>query len=593
MSVAEAFRRTTQELLPARPEPVEGYDIHPTHPMRPGAIAIGHDALADRLAGASRVVIDGFGGVLWEEFRGRLDAALTDRGRTVAWHDVSAALRPAADIDAIVEPFLGGDDPLFGTRFTGTLGDFFDPAALEGMRPDPAADLSIVYGTGAALAGWDALIVYLDVPKNEIQFRARAGAVRNLGAAIATDHRSTYKRCYFVDWPALTAHRADLLERIDVIVDEQRPEEPAHATGADVREALDRLAHGVFRPRPWFEPGPWGGQWMKRRFAQLPQDVPNYAWSFEFISPENGLLLESDGAVLEVSFDTLMAGGHRAVLGESADRFGQAFPIRFDFLDTVDGGNLSIQVHPRPEYIRRSFGEAFTQDETYYILDCEPDAEVYLGLTEDADPAAFRAELERSVAETAPADIDRFVQRHPASRHDLFLIPSGTVHSSARGNLVLEISATPYIFTFKLYDWMRLDLEGRPRPLNIDRAFENLQTDRRGERIRREFISQPSEIASGESWRLLHLPTHEEHFYDVHRLEFTGAGSVELPTDDSCQVLSLVEGDEVVVEAGGMSRAVRYAETFVVPAAAGSFTLHSAQPAKVLTAFIKKGRGPE
>ena len=592
MTLTQVPRSTSQHLLPAHPEPVAGYDIHPTHPLLPaGAIGLGHDSLADRLAGATRVVIDGFGGVLWEEFRERLNAALTARGRVVAWRDVAAALRPPDEVEALVRPFQGGDDPVFGTRFTGSLADFFDPAALRSIQSDPAADLTIVYGSGAALVDWNALLVYLDVPKNEIQFRARAGAVRNLGSTSVEDHRAVYKRCYFVDWPVLTAHRATLLDRVDVVVDEQRPDEPAHAEGQQVREALARLSRGVFRPRPWFEPGAWGGQWMKRRFEQLPTEVPNYAWSFEFISPENGVLLaDQQGTVLEVSFDTLMATDHRAILGDCADRFGHSFPIRFDFLDTVDGGNLSVQVHPRPEYFRRNFGEAFTQDETYYILDCEPEATVFLGLTEDADPAEFRRELERSVVDGEPVDIDRFVQRHPAARHDLFLIPSGTVHSAGRGNLVLEISATPYIFTFKLYDWVRLDLDGRPRPLNIERGFDNLQTDRRGATVRRDFISQPRELAAGEGWRVIHLPTHEEHFYDVHRVEFTG--TVELPTEGSCQVMSLVGGDEVVVEAGGLRRTVHYAETFVVPAAAGSLRLNSTTPAVVVKAFVKPGRGP-
>ncbi|MBZ0304192.1 MAG: class I mannose-6-phosphate isomerase, partial [Anaerolineae bacterium] len=521
--------------------------------------------------------------------REQLDAALKRRGLRPAWHDVRQALRPEADIEALCAPFLGGGDPLFGTRFTGQLADFFDPNRLAAISPSDDANLSIVYGCGAALAGWDAALVYVDVPKNEIQFRSRAGAVTNLGVSQPGAPKPMYKRFYFVDWVALNRHKADLLARIDWIVDEQRPDEPAIMRGEDFRAALDHMSRSFFRVRPWFEPGVWGGQWIKEHIPGLPQDAPNYAWSFELIVPENGLTFESDGCLLEVSFDFLMFHDHRAVLGHAADRFGYEFPIRFDFLDTFDGGNLSLQCHPRPDYIRRHFGETFTQDETYYILDCAPDAQVYLGFREDIDPTEFRAALDRSFQAAVPVEVKRFVQVHPAHRHDLFLIPNGTIHCSGVNNMVLEISATPYIFTFKMYDWMRLDLDGRPRPLNIPRAFDNLYFERKGPRVPDELLCKPVVIAAGADWQVVHLPTHPEHFYDVHRLEF--ATQVEVETAGSCQVMSLVEGRSILLETpDGLRQRFNYAETFVIPAAAGRFWLINEGDAsvKVIKSFVKK-----
>jgi mannose-6-phosphate isomerase class I len=317
--------------------------------------------------------------------------------------------------------------------------------------------------------------------------------------------------------------------------------------------------------------------------------VPNYAWSFELIFPENGILLQSDNNLLELSADFVLFHDNSAVLGNSADRFGYEFPIRFDFLDTLSGGNLSVQCHPRPEYISEHFGETFTQDESYYILDCEPGAQVYLGFRQDADTDLFKSSLLRSFHEGTPVEIEKFVNIEPAKRHDLFLIPNGTIHCSGENNLVLEISSTPYIFTFKMYDWMRLDLEGKPRPLNIERAFDNLYLDRRGALIRQNFVAHPTVIESGSDWELVHLPTHVDQFYDVHRFEFMR--TVESATDGSCHVLSLVEGSEIELQtAGGLRQRFNYAETFVVPAAAGSYRLinKGERPAKVIKAFIKK-----
>jgi mannose-6-phosphate isomerase class I len=586
-------RKTTQVLAPAQHTPTAPgqYDIYPGFPVGSGKIAVGYDALAAKLSGHRVMTIDGYSGVLWANLREQLDAAFKRLNINAVWHDVSQALRPESEIDNLCAPFLGGDDPLFGTRFAGQLTDFFDAHKLQTLRPDSAADVNIVYGCGAALAGWDGLLAYVDVPKNEIQFRSRAGSITNLGKHQPDDAKVMYKRFYFVDWIALNRHKADLLPRTDWVVDEQRPDEPAIMSGADLREALDRMSRSYFRVRPWFEPGPWGGQWIKKHIPQLPQDAPNYAWSFELIVPENGLAFESGGYLLEVSFDCLMYYDHRAVLGDCANRFGYEFPIRFDFLDTFDGGNLSVQCHPRPDYIHRHFGETFTQDETYYILDCQPGAKVYLGFCEDIDPVAFRAALEHSYQNTTPVDVEHFVQTVPAHKHHLFLIPNGTIHCSGVNNMVLEISATPYIFTFKMYDWMRLDLDGRPRPLNIARAFDNLYFERKGQRARDELISKPVVLQAGEDWRIVHLPTHAEHFYDVHRLEF--ARSIDVETDGSCQVMSLVEGQSVVLESGGLRQRFNFAETFVVPAAAGCFRLvnEGTQPAKVVKSFVKPAIG--
>ena len=368
------------------------------------------------------------------------------------------------------------------------------------------------------------------------------------------------------------------MESWNFFLDTCVPQDPKLVVGAAYASALAHCVTRPFRVVPFFDPGPWGGQWMKE-VCDLDRSKANFAWCFDCVPEENSLLLEFGEIIVETPSINLVFAQPCALLGEPVrGRFGAEFPIRFDFLDTMGGGNLSLQVHPLTEYIQDRFGMHYTQDESYYLLDADPGAVVYLGRKEGTDFGEMIEALEAAQRGERPFDDDKFIARFPARKHDHFLIPAGTLHGSGTHSMVLEISATPFIFTFKLWDWNRLGLDGKPRPINIARGKENIQWNRDEDYARKRLVNRISQVGQGDGWREERTGLHEAEFIETRRHWFTQAVLHHTGGEHTggVNVLNLVEGDEAVVESptGAFEPfVVHYAETFIVPAAVGAYRI--------------------
>ncbi|HXX63048.1 MAG TPA: class I mannose-6-phosphate isomerase, partial [Bacteroidota bacterium] len=345
-----------------------------------------------------------------------------------------------------------------------------------------------------------------------------------------------------------------------------------------VIQGMQQCLRRPFSVVPFFDPGPWGGQWLKK-VCSLDPAAANYAWCFNCVPEENSLLLRLGETVIEIPSVNLVYFAPRALLGDEVHaRFGDEFPIRFDYLDTMEGGNLSLQVHPLTEYIQEKFGMRYTQDESYYLMEARPGAVVYLGLKEGVRPDQMAGALRAAQDGTQAFDAEKFVQTWPVKKHDHYLIPGGTVHCSGKNSVVLEISATPYIFTFKLWDWGRMGLDGRPRPINIDHGMNVIQWERSTSWTRTNLVNRFEPLARGEGWSEERTGLHEREFIETRRHWFTR--TVPHHTGGGVNVMTLVEGSSVVIESpsGAFTPfTVHYAETFIVPACVGAYTISPGQ----------------
>lgn len=486
-------------------------------------------------------------------------------------------------------------DRVFGKMTTHSLIDYFKKDLIQEWREkiqDQEEGIILVYGVGASFLAKGDIFLYADMPRWEIQLRYRKGMGNWRGLNEEDPILTKYKRGYFAEWRWADKHKKKVMREMDYLLDTSREKEPSMVAAADFFQALKQTAQEPFRLVPYFDPGVWGGHWMKERFG-LEENGSNYAWSFDGVPEENSLRYQFGEVFIEIPAIDLVFFEPRLLLGERVHaRFGDEFPIRFDLLDTIGGENLSLQVHPLTEYIQEKFNMRYTQDESYYILDTQKkEAFVYLGVKEDIDRTAMQEELYQAERGEKEFEAEKYINKLPVKKHDHILIPAGTIHCSGAGTMVLEISATPYIFTFKLWDWGRKGLDGKPRPIHLEHGIQNIQWDRDKNWVYKNLYHQEEEIYEDENVSIEQTGLHEREFIETFR--YTIQTEVMIETKGSVNMLNLVGGEEAVILSEKNDFApftVHYAETFIVPASVGKYKVMPAQGVKEAVLLMARVR---
>lgn len=564
------------------------YEPNPRYAPVDGQVDAGWPAAVATLGARALVLaIDGPGVLDWESVLAGVTDALRAGGRDVTQLAIAEQFASWDAIQAAtVSPELL-DDPDFATLATGVLADLL-VAVPKAPRPTGSGVL-IVFGPGAALVEHDVLW-YADAPKRYAEAAIVGGIARNLGQPEDAGPGTT-RRLFYIDWPLLDRHRDDIAPGIDRWIDLQDPRRPVSIDGAALRRTAASLSLRPFRTRPTFNTVSWGGHWGQRVLG-MNTESPNTALGYELIAPESGVLIGgADGPLVEIPFQLVVSQCPREVLGAAVhDTFGTSFPIRFDYLDTVDGGSLSVHCHPQADYMRRIFGWPYTQHETYYLMVGGEGSRVFLGLRGDVDVGAFHDRAHAASERGEPFDIDRYVQSFPATPHQLFTIPAGTPHGSGEGNVVLEVSATPYLYSLRFYDWLRRDSSGAQRPVHVEHAFANLNTERTGNAVREQLVQPPRRVRSGAAWREELLGALPEMFYEVRRLDIVGDDPAQDDTAGRFHVLNVVEGEGIEIESASGVHPLAYAETLVVPASVGAYSMRriGASPTRVVKALVRR-----
>lgn len=221
----------------------------------------------------------------------------------------------------------------------------------------------------------------------------------------------------------------------------------------------------IFKLKPVFKDYIWGGERLKNDFG-FKSDLDKIAEGWMLSCHKDGKSIiengEHSGKTLE---DIISLFGEKAVTGTNSEKF-PYFPVLIKLIDAKD--NLSIQVHPDNEYAKRVENE-FGKTEIWYVLDAEPDAQLVYGFKNKISSDEFKAAIENGTL----MDVLNTVN---VKKGDLFFIEAGTVHAIGKGTLIAEIQQNSNS-TYRVYDYGRIDKNGKPRELHIKKAVDVSKTE--------------------------------------------------------------------------------------------------------------------
>ena len=567
------------------------------------SVVRGNAKIGSQLAGISGILLlDGYVGASFSELLTRIREANPD----TVFFDISEAYKSSEEMDSLLAESLPVDrviDPilLFGKSVHRELDSLFDPAKLQTLtariREAAAGKKSVVvHGCGAACGQIRALgakVAFIDTTPLTTTLRIRAGKVKPLADKETRTLPYIFRRMYYYDYEIMMLHRKQLMDAgaLDFYIDGNAVDDLRMISFTELENIFGELLKRPFRCTPVYLEGVWGGKYVME-LRDLPKEMRNCAWVFDMIPNEVSVQVKAGPCIFNIPFSTFFRHCSEKLMGEeSVKRFGNVFPIRFNYDDTYGGsGNMSIQVHPPQKYNQEHFGEPFQQDESYYCVKTAG-SKTYQGLRDDCDVDEFFRCIDRAEKEHVPFDHDKYVNSFPSEAGDQYLLPGGTIHASGRNQVILEIgSYTIGSYTFKLYDYLRKDLDGNPRPIHSIHGKNVLVTDRRRSKIDGVLRPKPRTVREGDGWKEEIVGEHDLIYFSLRRLSFDR--NISDCTNGKFHVLTLVEGDEVLVYSkADPTRCYhqKFMDIVVVPADLGEYGIINlgTEPCKVHKAHLK------
>ena len=574
-------------------------------------------AIADKVRAEGTIVaFDGYTTTKFDLMVSLLARECDVFGLKIEFVDSAArTFKSGEEIDAIIDPLLIWDkkiDPtlLYGKVYHGGYIGLMDPGKVEAFKKEIPAlkapgTLVVVYGYGSLIKEFRSMYdvkCWFDITPMNSMLRIRAGEYANIGKKHTGIINRTIRRCYYCDFENAVQLRKELfaageLDWYFLDNDRAKLQMMPFETFADV---CAQLVKYPFRAKPCYLEGVWGGSYMKER-RNLPKEMRNAAWVFDFIPMEVSVQVQAGSELLDINYCSFVHKEGISLMSEKCVRkYKGYFPIRFNWDDSYHStGNMSIQCHSGGKFNVENYNEFGRQDESYYVVITGHEAKTFIGFRDDADIPAFFKEIEAADTQHDPCDYMKYVSYEESKPGLQVMLPAGTIHSSGRNQVILEIgSLTIGSYTYKMYDYLRLDFDGKQRPIHTHLGELNVRQDRRYSVIHDpespEYIVQKPRLdCEGDGWQEYILGENPQMYISLRRLEFEKQCEQDT-RGEKFHVLTLVDGDHIRIRS--VEHPERYfdldfMEIACVPASMGKYVIENLgkEPIRVHKTCLRDG----
>ncbi|MBO7219567.1 MAG: class I mannose-6-phosphate isomerase [Alistipes sp.] len=310
--------------------------------------------------------------------------------------------------------------------------------------------------------------------------------------------------------------------------------------------------------RPQLKENMWGGKRLldikKGLYPRTIDKSKVYGESWDISGVKGSISKVTNGFLKGNNLQEIIEVYMGELVGEEVfEQFGLDFPLLIKNLDCND--TLSVQVHPNDELAAERH-DSFGKTEMWYIADAEPGAVIYLGFK---NKNITREEYIQAVAKGSVAEI---LQAVPVKRGDVFFIPAGTVHALAKGLNVIEIQQTSDI-TYRIFDWNRVDSNGKSRELHTAMAVDAIDFESGVEECRRTYT-----IASNKEVNVVDC-----EYFKTDILRVDNAIELDYCKRDSFTIYICIEGEVKVTLDGDSFEVLNEGEVMLIPAITNEVTI--------------------